>query len=122
MTLPPFHIFILLSDLGLAAHIRSEDLGNINSAVSVEVVLEERNKHSGRCNNGIVKGMSEILLTIGAVYADLESACLSVAEVRAASYLKILLLSGRPCLNIVALLTPRRIRCHQLGEYFHHEE
>ena len=82
----------LAADFFFAAHVRTERNRNINAAVGVKVVFKERYKHSGRSNNGVVKGVSKIV-AVFALYADFKASCLGVAKVRAASYLKIFFLS-----------------------------
>ena len=77
----------------LAAHIRSEGFGNIDAAVGIEVVFEERYEHSRRGNNGVVERMGKVLAVL-AVDAYFQPARLCVAEVRAGADLEILLLSG----------------------------
>ena len=94
---------LLCFDLLHAAHIRSERLGDVHTAVLIKVVLEERDQHTGRCDTGVVEGMRKVLFAVLAVDADLQTACLRVAEVRTGTDLKILLLSGTPCLNVNAL-------------------
>ena len=66
----------------LAAHIRSEGFGNIDAAVGIEVVFEERYEHSRRSNNGVVERMGEVLAVL-AVDAYFQPARLCIAEVRA---------------------------------------
>ena len=62
--------WILLFDYRLSAHIRSERFGDIDAAVGVEIVLEERDQHTGRCYTGIVEGMC-IIFAVLAGHADL---------------------------------------------------
>ena len=81
----PFTLSFLLArslDLCFSAHIRSESLGNIDRTVSIHVILEECDEHSGRSNNGVVKSMSKIFAIL-TVYADAKTSCLSITEVRA---------------------------------------
>ena len=96
-------ILVLGEDLFLAAHIGTECNGDVDRAVGAEVVLAEGDEHSGGSNDGVVEGVSKILALFLRVYADLEAACLSVAEVRARANLEILLLSGGPSLNVDGL-------------------
>ena len=44
--------------------------------------------------------MSKIFLAIFAVYTDFQTTCLCISKVGAASYLKVFLLTWRPCFNI----------------------
>ena len=44
--------------------------------------------------------MSKIFLAIFSVYTDFQTTCLCITKVGAASYLKVFLLSWRPCFNI----------------------
>ena len=84
----------------LSAHIRSEHFGYPYGAVCLEVILKEGDEHSGGSDNRIVERMSEVSFAVFSHYPDSKPSCLSVAEVRAASYLKILFLSGRSCLYV----------------------
>ncbi len=84
----------------LAAHIRTKNFGNPDGAVSLQVVFQERDQHSGRCDNGIVQSMCKVLLAILAVYTDLQTSGLCVAEIGAAADLKVLLLTGAPCFDV----------------------
>lgn len=77
-----------------AAHIRSEDLGNIHAAVCVEVIFKQGDEHSRRSDNGVVERVGIILAAVFAVDSYLESARLSVAEIGAGADLEIFLLSG----------------------------
>ena len=91
---------------GVAAHIGTQSLGDFDRvflAVEAEVVFEQGYKHSRGSNNGVVEGVCEILLAIGALDADAESACLRFAEVGAGANLEILLLFRAPCLNVIGL-------------------
>ena len=98
-------LYLLLCghQLVLAAHVHSERFGDRYCAVAVEVVLEESDEHSGRCYNGVVKGVCKVLAAVLALNSYLESSCLSIAQIRAGTYLEVLLLSGAPCLNVAAL-------------------
>ena len=42
----------------------------------------------------------KILPAIFSLYADLQTSCLSISQIGAASYLKVFLLTRRPCLNV----------------------
>ena len=63
-----YRVFILMSsaksffrhNLILAAHIRSERGGYVYAAVLIKIVFQKRDKHSGGCNDGVVKGMCKI--------------------------------------------------------------
>ena len=44
--LPLDFYVLLLFEVILAAHVRTKDLGNIDAAVGVQVVLEERDEHT----------------------------------------------------------------------------
>ena len=64
----------------LAAHIRSENNGNIHAAVSIEVVLKKCDKHSGRSNNSVVECVCKIVAVL-ALDTDLQAACLCISEI-----------------------------------------
>ena len=67
------------------------------------MVLEECNQHPGRGHAGVVQRVGQIRLPVRTLHADAEAARLCVAEIRAGADLKILLLPGRPCLDVAAL-------------------
>ena len=91
---------LLLGDkLFLAAHVGTKCNGNVDGAVSIEVVFEECDEHTGRRNNGVVEGVGKVLAVLAA-YADLQAACLCIAEVGAAADLEVFLLARRPCFNV----------------------
>ena len=83
-----------------AAHIRSERNGNVDGAVCVEVVFQECDQHSRRSDDGVVERVGEVLAVLAAVDADFQAARLCVAEVGAGAYLEVLLLAGRPRLDV----------------------
>ena len=56
------------------------------------MIFKECDKHSRRSNNCVVECVCKILAVL-AVYTDLKTSCLCVAEVGAASDFKILLLT-----------------------------
>ena len=87
----------------LAAHVRTKDLGNIDAAVGVQVVLEERDEHTRGSDDGVVERVGEIELAVLAADADLQTARLRVAEIRAGADLKVLLLARAPRFDIAAL-------------------
>ena len=87
-------------ELFLAAHVRTKCHGDVDGAVSIEVVFKESDEHTGGSNNGVVEGVSKVLLAVCAVYADLEAASLCVTEVGAAANFEVFLLTGRPSLNV----------------------
>ena len=95
-------ILLLNFDNGLAAHVRSQCLRDPDGAVFVKVVLKESDEHSRRSNACIVKSMSKVS-ALRSPDPDLKTSCLSVAQVGAGTYFEILLLSGRPCLNVTGL-------------------
>ena len=47
--------------------------------------------------------MCKILAAVFTLNSYLESSCLSIAQIRAGTYLEVLLLSGAPCFNVTAL-------------------
>ena len=65
----------------LAAHVRAKRFGNIDAAVGVQVVFEERDEHARGSDDGVVERMREIELAVLAADADLQPARLRVAEV-----------------------------------------
>ena len=69
----------------LAAHIRLEALRDGDSAVLLEVVLKERNKHTRGCDAGVVERVGQIHLAVRALDADAETAGLCVAGCSSAS-------------------------------------
>ena len=52
----------------LAAHVRTQCFGDIDRAVSVEVVFKECDEHTGRSNDGVIEGVREIFLAVCAFY------------------------------------------------------
>ena len=77
-----FILLLLFRDLNkIFSHVRLKCLGDTDRTVLVEIIFKECNEHSRRCNYCIIEGMSEILVAIGSLNPDTESACLSVAEV-----------------------------------------
>ncbi len=54
----------------LLAHIRLECLWNTDRTVLVEIILEECDEHSRRCNYRIIKCMSKILLAVFTLNPD----------------------------------------------------
>ena len=48
----------------LAAHIHSERLRNPDGTIRIQVVLQERNEHPGRCNHRIVQRMRQVLFPV----------------------------------------------------------
>ena len=70
---------ILLLDDFFAAHIRSECFGDIDAAVLVEIVFQERYQHSGRSDHGVVESVGEVFAVFAAVYSDFQTARLSVS-------------------------------------------
>ena len=64
------------------------------------MILKECDEHTGRCDAGIIQCMSKVTFSILTLHADSKSPCLCVSEVGAGTYLKILLLSRGPCLDV----------------------
>ena len=48
-------------NLGLAAHIHLEGLGDFDGAVGLEIIFQESNEHTGRRNYGVIQGMGKII-------------------------------------------------------------
>ena len=93
---------LLLADLSHTAHIRLQRLRDCNRAVLTQVVLEECDQHTRRCNNGVVQRVCEVQLLriLLAADTDAQTARLCVAEVGAGADLEVLLLARRPCLYV----------------------
>ena len=80
--------FLLLGNQNLGAtHIRLEHLRDGDGAVCLEVVLEERDQHTRRSNNGVIQSMREVQLTVLTAYTNLQAASLCVAQVGAGANL-----------------------------------
>ena len=86
-----------------AAHIRLQHFGDGHAAVSLQMVLQEGDQHTRRCHAGVVQGVGQVGLAVLALDADVQAACLCIAQVGAGADLKVLLLTGAPCLDIAAL-------------------
>ena len=99
---PKYNLF-LGNQLFLAAHVGTQHLGDGDGAIGLQVVFQEGNEHTGRSHTGVVEGVGQIALAIGALYPDAQAAGLSVAQVGAAAHLKVFLLAGAPGLDIAAL-------------------
>ena len=67
------------------------------------MILQKCYQHTGRRDAGVVERMRKILVAVRVLYTYTKSSRLSITEIRAAAHLKILLLSGRPCLHIAGL-------------------
>ncbi len=65
------------------------------------MILEERDEHSGRGDNGVVESVGKAA-ALFALVADAEAARLRVGEVGAGADFEILLLAGTPCLHVDA--------------------
>ena len=87
----------------LTAHVGTQHLGDDDAAVGLEVVLEERDEHTRGGNTGVVERVGEVILAVLALDADVQAACLRVAEIRAGADLKILLLARAPRLDVAGL-------------------
>ena len=97
-------VFSLLHCNLIGKHVTLQSLRNADAAILIQVVFEECDQHSRRCHNGVVQCMCEILLAVCALHTDTKASCLCVTEVGAAADFEILLLTGRPCLNVDGLL------------------
>ena len=80
-----------------------KSLRDLHAAVSLQIVLQEGNQHTGRRNHGVVQGMGQVLASILSLHADLQSAGLGIPKVGTASHLKVLLLSLGPRLHVHGL-------------------
>ena len=87
----------------LTAHVGAQHLGDDDAAVGLEVILKERDEHTRRGDAGVVERVGEVILAVLALDADVQAACLRVAEVRAGADLKILLLARAPRLDVAGL-------------------
>ena len=83
-----------LSDMILSAHIHPQRFRNRDGSVRAQVVLEERDQHTGRRHAGIVQRMRKVFLSVPVLHADLQPACLRVSQIGAGAHLKILFLPG----------------------------
>ena len=86
-----------------SAHVHAEGFGDADGAVGLEIVLKEGDQHTGRSHHGVVQGVGEILLTVVALHANLQTASLRVAQIGAGAYLEILLLTGAPRFHVQTL-------------------
>ena len=86
-----------------ATHVWLKNLRDAYRTVCIQIILKECNKHTRRCNYCIIQCICKILRAITSLYTDSKSTSLSISEIRAASYLEILLLSRTPRLYIAAL-------------------
>ena len=75
-------LFLLFGNCdNVLSHIRTERLGYPYAAILVEVVLKECDEHSRRCNNGIVKSMREVLVSVLCLDSDTKTSCLCIAKI-----------------------------------------
>ena len=86
-----------------AAHVGLQHLGDGHAAVGLEVVLQEGDQHTRRRDAGVVQGVGQVALAVGALDADVQAAGLGVAQVGAAAHLEVFLLAGAPRLDVAAL-------------------
>ena len=89
--------------LVLAAHVGTQDLGDQDGAVGLQVVLQEGNQHAGRRHAGVVQSVAQLHLAVLILVADAQATGLSIAQVGAGADLEIFLLPGRPSLDVAAL-------------------
>src|SRR5690606_16835694 len=78
--------------------------GHDDAAVGLLILLEDRDHRPAHREPRTVEGMEQLgLLALGGAMADLRAPRLEVAAVRAAGNLAILLLTGKPDLEVVGL-------------------
>ena len=77
-----------------AAHVGLQHLGDGDAAVGLQMVLEECDEHTRRSHAGVVQGVGQIGLAVLALDADVQAACLCIAQIGAGADLEILLLTG----------------------------
>ena len=77
-----------------AAHVGLQDLGDGDAAVGLQMVLQEGDQHTRRSHAGVVQGVGQIGLAVLALDADVQAACLCIAQVGAGADLEVLLLAG----------------------------
>ena len=65
-------LFYLFLDFGHAAHIGLKSFRNENRSVCLQVVFEERDKHSRRSDNSVVEGVCKILVSVFVGNSDFE--------------------------------------------------
>ena len=66
-----------------AAHIRLQHFGDGHGAVGLQMVLQEGDQHTRRCHAGVVQGVGQIGLAVLALHADVQAACLCIAQIGA---------------------------------------
>ena len=86
-----------------AAHVGLQDLGDGDTAIGLQMVLEECDEHTRRSHAGVVQSVGQIGLTILALDADVQAAGLCIAQVGARADFEVFLLAGAPCLDVAAL-------------------
>ena len=89
-----------------AAHIRLQHFGNGHAAVGLQMVLQESDQHTRRCHAGVVQGVGQVGLAVLALDADVQAACLCIAQVGAGADLEILLLAV--CYGTAEVLNSRK--------------
>ena len=72
-----------------AAHVGLQHLGDGDAAVGLQMVLEECDEHTRRSHAGVVQGMGQIGLAVLALDADVQAACLCIAQIGAGADLEI---------------------------------
>ena len=75
-----------------AAHIRLQHFGDGHAAVSLQMVLQEGDQHTRRCHAGVVQGVGQVGFAVLALDADVQAACLCIAQVGAGADLE----GGKP--------------------------
>ena len=69
-----FSIFVI------PTHVWLKGNWNIYASICIQVVLKERDQHSWRSNNCVIKSMSKIFLAIFSVYTDFQTTCLCIDQ------------------------------------------
>ena len=67
------------------------------------MVFQEGDEHPGRGHAGVVQGVGKVRLAVLALDPDAQAPGLGVAQVGAGADLEVLLLAGRPGLDVAAL-------------------
>ena len=66
-----------------AAHVGLQHLGDGHGAIGLQMVLQEGDQHTRRSHAGVVQGVGQIGLAVLALDADVQAACLCIAQVGA---------------------------------------
>lgn len=92
-----------------AAHVGLQDLGDGDTAIGLQMVLEECDEHTRRSHAGVVQSVGQIGLAILALDTDVQTAGLCIAQVGAGADFEVFLLAGLHA-SMSQLLTFRSAR------------